>query len=407
MVPRLDHSPLVNVKQMNAREAAYQAVLASLKQEKFVSDFLEGWKREENPSDADFRLAQEIANGTVRMALSLDEYAKQLTEGGKLSLKIKEKALLRTALYQRYFMNKIPPYAIVNESVSIAKKSCHITFVSFLNMLLRKMSQVEVQLPQGDSPREISIRTSFPEYFVKALIEEYGREQTLQILEASNKPPKLMVRDRFAKEAPQISVVESIPPFNSDRYYIQNSTPGYLMWHLKQNSKIEKPHQILDLCAAPGGKLLAAHDYFPEALLFGNDISQKKLNLLRENSLKYHFHVNLSCQRGELFSTPEKFSIILIDAPCSNTGVLNKRVEARWRLSEEQIKAHVQLQSQLIEHSIQFLEEGGEIWYMTCSILRRENQSVAYSSGLKIGTEKLLLPNLEGEDGGYCASLTV
>ncbi|MCB1149737.1 MAG: hypothetical protein KDK48_06175, partial [Chlamydiia bacterium] len=100
---------------MTPREAAFKALTSH----QFASEALGDWQRRSNPDPRDFRLAQEIAYGTTRMARALDAAAKQLTPTGKLQLKRKEKALLRTALYQALYMERIPLYAIAEESVAL------------------------------------------------------------------------------------------------------------------------------------------------------------------------------------------------------------------------------------------------------------------------------------------------
>ena len=137
---------------MIAREAAYLALLASLRQEQFIMHSLASWQKADRPTVQDFAFAHEIATGTARMALSLDYIAEQLSTSKKLNLKLKERALLRTAIYQYHFMQKVPLYAVVNETIEIAKKYCHQTFVSFLNALLRHLGTKAPSLPSGNTP---------------------------------------------------------------------------------------------------------------------------------------------------------------------------------------------------------------------------------------------------------------
>ena len=163
---------------MTPREIAYLALLGSLRGEQFIVHTLAQWQHREHPTPQDFAFAHEIASGAARMALPLDYIGAQLSTSKKLSLKLKEKSLLRTAIYQYCFMSKVPLYAIVNESIEIAKKHCHHTFASYLNALLRKLTpEMALQLiPQGTSPEDLSIRYSYPLYFVNQLINDYGKD---------------------------------------------------------------------------------------------------------------------------------------------------------------------------------------------------------------------------------------
>ncbi|MFT4551970.1 MAG: 16S rRNA (cytosine967-C5)-methyltransferase [Chlamydiales bacterium] len=407
----------------SAREAAYLALLSCQRDNTFLSKYLDQWSEDYSPSSLDFSLAQEIAYGTERQKISLDYLAKKLSQTGKLSLKSKEKILLRTALYQFYYMDRVPLYALANESVTIARKYCHSNFVKFLNAVLRKLPDTPSSLPQGNSVADLSINFSFPEFFISHLLEDYGLEKSIEIMQTSNSPIPTTVRVRSKEiEHPELSMFVNSPfPFvkltnksllpeisKSSNYYIQNVTPATLLGKLCE--KIDAPEKVLDLCASPGGKTIAIHDYFPKAELFANDISENKLLKLNENFQKYDIDAHISISNGESFQSDELFDIIIVDAPCSNSGVLNKRPEARWRLSDQSIKSLEELQAGIIENAIKFLKDGGQLWYMTCSILKSENEKAverfSQDFGLQIVRCETILPNKNGWDGGFSCAFT-
>lgn len=401
---------------MNSREAAYLALLKSLKEEGFIADFLESWDRLEHPSPLEYAFAFEIAAGSARMALSLDYIASQLTSKGKLSLKLKEKALLRTAIYQHVYMEKVPLYAIVDETMQIAKKHCHSTFCSFLNALLRKLGEQTPSLPTGNSIEDLSVRLSYPAYYVKELIDGYGEDKAIEILEAGNLRPKTSVRIRPGGKIDIVKLEpysdEKLPlAFLKDRdhlkeiasstdYYIQNGTPVALFNALQQHLS-KKPQTILDLCASPGGKLLLAHDTFPEAELSANDVSVEKLKKIEMNLKKYGVQAHLRSGLGEEYPLDQKFDLVILDVPCSNSGVLNRRPEARWRLSESQMKETIEEQKKLLRHAEKLLSPNGAIFYMTCSIIKSENELLVESIPLTSSFQLTILPNREGWDGGF------
>lgn len=404
----------------NSREAAFLAVLSSVREAGFATDFLENWKREQSPSTADYHLAREIAFGTIRMALALDYLAAQLTPEKKLKVKQLERVLIRIALYQVYYMDRIPLYAIVNESVSLAKKYCHPTFVKFLNAILRKVSEEKPALPTGTDPSALSMRYSYPLFFVEIMIQDYGLEKTKEILQLGNVPAVTMARIRGRSQIANIDLLDAPIPIGlirdpaglasvaeSPNYYIQNVTPAFLIHTLAQG--IEAPKKILDLCAAPGGKLIAAHDFFPDAALFANDVSEEKVKILKENCAKYEIDATLSCKRGEAFTSPHLFDVVILDVPCSNSGVLNKRPEARWRLTPQNLKDLEALQWALIKKGYSLLSNNGELWYMTCSILKDENERlidrVTNELQLRLRQDLTILPNEAGWDGGFACAL--
>lgn len=407
---------------MNSREAAFLALFSSLKGERYIAESLSVWQRQHNPPPQDYHLARQIAYGSAQMALALDYLAAQTSDKKKMSLKLKEKALLRTALYQIHFLSRIPPYAVVDESMKIAKKYFHHFFTRYLNAVLRKFSELKPKLPQGTDTSSLSIKYSYPASFVAELRATYGLEASIKILETGNKPAVIMARLRNTIEMPPDWKIFIDKPFkmaiipegemakaaDSAHYYIQNVTPAYLIGNLCDQVQ-KTPKRILDMCASPGGKSLAISDFFPSANLFANDISSEKTQKLKENFEKYNVKASISCSDGQVVNFDEKFDLIIIDAPCSNSGVLNKRPEARWRLDEEHYRQLESIQFNLLKNAKFLLNPEGEIWYMTCSILPRENEDMAEKAcrelSLQVKGSMKVLPNEEGWDGGYACCL--
>ena len=380
---------------MKAREAAYLALLASLREESYISDYLEAWARKEEPDAKDYALAIQIAQGTMRMQRLLDHYAHQLATS--LKLKQKERALLWMALYQALLMDRIPLYALTDETVTLAKKYCHQTFVRFINAILRKIPKITFE-----GPSKIAIATSYPDYFVQQLFSHYGEEKSMTILQNLNLPPVTTARCRTTNE---IITIENPKTVRDDKsLYIQNVTPITLVKELSKHLKTY-PKRILDLCAAPGGKALFTHDLYPNAELHVNDVSEKKLDKLRENFSKYGVEANYHVGTGEQFKSNSCFDLILLDVPCSNSGVLHRRAEARWRISDQTICELIEKQKTLLANAKTLLSDGGTIWYFTCSILPQENEKILESSGMKVVTSELILPNAPF-DGGFGAALT-
>ena len=379
---------------LSAREAAFLSLVSKGK----ISESLTAWRNRENPAEVDYRLAEKISYGTCQMALALDWIAKELTPKKKLSLKGRQKALLRSALYQICFMDRIPLYAVANESGKIAGKYFGPYFAKFLNALLRRLQEGVPILPQGNSIEDLSVRLSYPPFFIKELLRQ---NTPLQVLEEMNRPAKIFYRNRRTDEILPMENLAKVV-ISSDNY-IQNSTPCELMEFLGEGMN---PKRILDMCAAPGGKLVWLYDHFPNAEFVANDPSIARSKRLKENREKYGISAQITHFKGEEFPCDASFDLIVIDAPCSNSGVLHKRPEARWRLDEKHIKELEKLQLQLLSRAKKILAPGGRIWYLTCSILERENSMVASKSGLILSKEKLIFPGPSGEDGGYGCCLS-
>lgn len=374
-----------------AREAAYLALLTSLREEQFLSDHLADWVTREKPDARDAALAYELATGTMRRFVTLEYIATQASENQKLSLKRKEKVLTFLAIYQLYFLNRVPGYAVVDESVALAKKYSNQHFAQFLNALLRKLIVQRVRIPE-----EFSVRYSYPKDLIQNIIDDYGKETAVKILQAGNETPVTLARKR-----PGFKYIPVDPSLvkNDKHMYIQNQTPGTLMQELSIGMQ-QKPKRILDLCAAPGGKLLAAHDLFPDAQLVANDVSEARIKRLRENCEKYGLDAEMHVGPGEDFRSDVPFDLIILDVPCSNTGVLNKRAEARW-----QVRHLEEIQLKLLTSAQKLLAPTGEIWYMTCSILKKENEQITHQFASNIRKEMTILPDASS-DGGYGCALT-
>jgi len=373
---------------MNAREAAYLALLASLREEEFIHTFLERWRRDSLPSERDFRLAQEISSGTMRRKRTLEYWADRL---GPLKLKRKEKVLLLMAIYQTKMMDRVPAHAIAYESVECAKKYCHERFAKFLNATLRKLPR----LPD-DLPDDLGIRYSYPDFFIQTLKVQFSAEEVVSVLQAGNEPPRLMAR----KRNPPLEMMMLEKPMVSSDLYIQNATPVSLIGECCRYLSAP-PKSILDLCAAPGGKSLLLHDLYPEAKLWMNDVSKAKIMKIKENLKRYEIEATVTQSPGEAYATDQKFDLIILDVPCSNSGVLNKRPEARWRITAESLNELTRLQSNLIDHALTLLAPSGQLWYLTCSILHQEHRHHQLRNA---HFTKLIMPNDQGLDGGFAAA---
>lgn len=327
--------------------------------------------------------ASYLAFGAAKQALTLDAILKTALSKGKLPSKAIEKALLRLAIYELYYMDA-PRYAVGQEWVNLAKKHTHAGFAKFLNALIRNLPE--------ERPRfeDLSLEYSYPEELVDKLLSLYPKETVRQILEMGNLPAETQARVRPGFEIKTLEKGTISDAIQDPQLYLMNRTPAKLIETLAD--KIEPPETILDLCAAPGGKLLALHDRFPKAKLWANDVSNDKLDKLRQNMDLYGFSAELHLGKGEDYPEDHLFDLVILDVPCSNTGVFSKHPEARFR--ESNLK---DLQKKLFEKAKRLVKPNGHIFYMTCSVLPEENPKEKPLFEIKI------LPTEPGTDGGYGA----
>jgi len=391
---------------MSPRAIAAEALWQARRGDSTVVEQLEGWIRQHRPESPQIKMAYELGLGAARHWISCEALARLCTKTGRLDLNAREKALLVLGLYQMHYMGK-PDYAIVDTTMELAHRYARKPMCALIHALLRTYCRQRPQLPQGDSPKDIGQRLSYPESFVRLILEEHG---SLSILEALNQVPTPMVRLRpTANRSDPIWaqvrwLQEDVGLFEEDLRtvtarsdcIIQNITQVQLMQRLA-HGLTDTPQRILDLCAAPGGKTLLLRDLYPHAFIWANDISAKRLERLHDNQRKYGMAQQISCSPASELQPDQQFDLIVVDAPCSNSGVLHKRPEARWRL--DQPNNLRETQCELLAQARRLLAPGGVIWYLTCSILSSENQKITGVPG------HIILPNIEGWDGGYAAQI--
>lgn len=331
----------------NSREEALIAFTLFLKEGRFL---------ETNPLSP---FARNLSYGACRLLLILEKATHSIKPK-----KAKERALLYLALYENWFMDT-PGYATVSCWVELAKK-IHPSFAKFINFTLRNLKKPIFK--SKEAYPDILQKQNWPE----------------EVYEVMNEPAQLFVRDRKEKKFLKIDRLDEY--LKDDRYYVQNPTPFKLIEHLA--SSIVAPKTVLDLCANPGGKTIALQEFFPNAEYFVNDL--KELGDLKNNFER--LHIKAHYREGDALTYPEDrlFDLVVIDVPCSNTGVLHKRPEARHRLTEGKLIELRGLQIQLLEKAKRL---GKQVAYMTCSILDDEN--------LTGKNKHIIYPDIEGLDGGF------
>jgi 16S rRNA (cytosine967-C5)-methyltransferase len=410
-----------NKLKTSSRSAAYQALLNWESNQTLISDSLEEIKKNESLSKQDIGFAFELSCQVMRLQRYLDFIGKNLSQQKKLPAKKKEKILLRLALYQLFFLKNIPLHAIANEMVEIAKTYANSSFANFLNAFIRHVDRDHIP-----ETTDIATKYSYPDFFVQTLSHVYGIEKTEEILQAENTQPpltarirlhsqtdteKALIQDKRVGDMLELDGSSQIAEIaKSACFYIQNRTQPTLLKKLAEKLEHE-PQALLDLCAAPGGKLILLHDLFPKTSLFANDSSATRLKLLQENLNKFVIQAQVVCEKGEDLNINERFDLIIVDPPCSSSGVLYKCPEARWKITEESMTSLQNTQLAILESAVKHLLPHGKIWYLTCSIMPQENEKL-----LEIACEKFslkidniphtILPSITGFEGGFACQLS-
>jgi len=405
----------------------------------FVEDLLEVALAGARLSPADRGLCQEIVYGGVRWQAALDWLIARKTNGREQKSALQN--LLRLGLYQIFWLDRIPDHAAVHETVELAKAAGLGAQAGFVNAVLRgylREADETKKLLAGLKISQPALGFSHPGWLVEKWQKHFGDEHTRQLLEWNNTPPKIFARvntlkidggrlvEKWREENVEYDFVrreqleenlvfelKSHPPLNSlasfrdGWFYIQD--PGTLLAACKLGA--QPGETILDLCAAPGGKTtFIAQLMRNEGEIVACDISEERLKLVQENCRR----LGATCVEPILFSAldsrPSTFDKILVDAPCSNTGVMRRRVDLRWRISPEEILRLQQTQLDLLKLAATKLKPGGTLIYSTCSLEPEENSEVVKEflrghKNLRLESERELLPFADNVDGAFVARL--
>lgn len=388
----------------------------------------------------DRRLCQELVCGVVRWRATLDWLIARKTAGRPQKPALLD--LLRLGLYQIFWLDRVPPYAAVNETVELAKRRGFGPQAGFVNALLRgylREADATRLLLEELKTKQPALGWSHPEWLVERWRARWGDKTTAALLQWNNTPPvtfarvntlktdpgKLLERWRMKEDVEYDFVrrdwldenlvfeLKAHPPlaglgsFRDGWFYAQDPSTV-----LAVRALAPRPgDRVLDWCAAPGGKTTLLAQYMQnEGRIVARDVSAERLERLRENCAR----LGVTCVETSPVSSPlplpALFDKALLDAPCSNTGVLRRRLDLRWRLRPTELERLRQAQRTLLDQVAAHVRPGGTLVYSTCSLEPEENQGVVcdFLAGhpeFRLQAERQLLPFADRVDGAYVATL--
>jgi 16S rRNA (cytosine967-C5)-methyltransferase len=330
--------------------------------------------------------------------------------------------VLQLGLYQLYKM-RVAPHAAVYETVNLAGPAR-----SLVNAILRKaINERESVFCDVDSAPAY-IRWSHPEFLYSRWSDELGSGGAEGLCRWNNEPAKIYVRPNElratketllqeadgAKQSPlhtDCLVVDHLPAswIASGVVYVQD--PSTLLACEVLNPR--PGEKVLDACAAPGGKTgYLAQLMANSGSVLACDYEPSRLARLRENLTRLGVS-NTTIMRVDWLqgspSLPDRsFDAILLDVPCTNTGVIRRRTDVRWRLTPDDFRRMPKLQTRIIENVVPYLRSGGRLVYSTCSVEPEENDQVVAQIGqsipnLRLVSKKSILPTRDGMDGAFVA----
>lgn len=310
------------------------------------------------------------------------------------------KNILRLGIYDMVFMDSTPDYAAINESVEIAKYNLGSRTGDLTNAILRNLQRDIDNLPKPnfeDRTKLVATTFSHPEWLVKRWTNRFGEREAFQLMQANNKRPDYYIRAnnlrtktenfklRMTKHGidfeesdwlPGYFKVDSVAPFISKGWLdkgfcqVQDIAAGLAPYLLDP----QPDESVYDLCAAPGTKSILMSDLMNgEGDILAVDISSERLDKLAESALSYQAE-NIRVRRADVTELElDETDGVLLDAPCTGTGVLSKRADLRWRRDQESLDNAVELQAKLLDSAAKMVKVGGRLVYSTCSLEEEEN----------------------------------
>lgn len=337
------------------------------------------------PDSPDRAFITDLVYTTVRrhrtLTWALGHLLKKMPKG-------ETEAALLVGACQILFMPDVADYAAVNETVEAAKLASKQT-AGLVNGVLRNLLRQREALLADLAKQPVGVRTSHPDALVTRWLERFGTEETLALCEWNNTPSETFLAFAPGKAPagapfqplPRGTRVEDVPGYADGAFIVQDPATAAAIDLLD----VKPGLKVLDACAAPGGKTVQlAWRMGPPAadghLLVALDLHEDRLATVRAN-LERTRQTWVSVCQGDLTENPREalapfglFDRILIDAPCSNSGVLRRRPDARWRWTTKRMKKLAATQALMLENALSLLAPGGRLVYATCSLEPEENR---------------------------------
>lgn len=373
-----------------ARTAAFDILMQIELQEAYAAELLHA-SRFTGLSPADHHLATELVMGVLRWRSLLDERI-ALHSSQKLNrLDLPVLTALRLAAYQLTFLDRIPSHAAVHESVELVKRARKRSAAPFVNAVLRKLAS-QRNLPSiadAKNASELAQISAHPAWLVERWVGQFGLEAAKQICAWDQHVPPTVVRLReVGAEAELHQGSVSLAPgkllhsacivsagdirqslaFRHKEIAIQDEGSQLVALLVGQGTN------ILDCCAAPGGKTRTLADRNPNARILAADLHPHRARLIRQMAPAENVHV-IAADTGHLPVTCY-FDRVLADVPCSGTGTLARNPEIKWRLKPDDLPDLQRRQIAILQSAMGQVAPGGRLVYSTCSLEREENEDV-------------------------------
>lgn len=429
---------------MNIRADAATIITTVILQKKSLDDVLPGLLPEYKMA-RDKGLLQELCYGTLRWYHRLDAITKTLLTQTSKKTDPLIYSLILVGLYQLIYL-RIPPHAALSETVNATRIFQKPWAASLVNAVLRNFTRNQEKI-LAQLEANFVARYSHPEWFIK-LLQKSMPKQWREVLEANNEYPPMHLRVNLQKNSRDAYLekltsanlnadkspntltaitmekpldISMLPDFFQGSISVQDLAAQYAADLLELAPGL----RVLDACAAPGGKTCHILEHTPALQeLVAVDLTIKRLEMIRSNLTRLQLSATLVCgdaAKPDKWWDGKKFDRILLDAPCSGTGVIRRHPDIKILRRPEDIKSNATLQLKMLEALWPLLSDGGILVYATCSVLAQENQeviekflrkydnadekSIAATWGYEVIHGRQIIPKNNDSDGFYYAKI--
>lgn len=384
-----------------ARKVALDCLMAGEKQGAWSDGYLRNAIRRAQLSGRDAALATQLTFGVLQNRILLDWHLSRLSSTAIDKLEPAVRDNLRLGLYQMSMLDRIPAHAAVNDAVELTK--CYAKnprAASFVNAVLRTFERECRQgLPQPD---ELWVRYSHPKWIVKEFACSVPTEELEELLKADNAQPPTQAQVNTLQttteellreleregvkatahpwmpnclELEELGNLERLAAFQEGRFYVQDVAAKLSVLAAEPKHGMK----VLDVCAAPGGKSVAAAIAMQDqGEIISCDLHSHKIKLISDAAARLKLNSIHAMERDGRKAVPEwekRFDLVIVDAPCSGLGVIRKKPDIRYK-DPKPLERLPEIQLDILKNAANYVRSGGVLLYSTCTVLSRENEAV-------------------------------
>lgn len=410
---------------MNTRELVLDTLLVLERQGEYSHRLIRSVLDKYDYLEArDKAFIKRLTEGTLERQLELDYYLDCCSSLPVRKMKPLIRCLLRMSVYQLLYMDAVPDSATCNEACRLAEKRGFRNLKGFVNGVLRGIASRKGALPMPDGQREparyLSVRYSMPQWLVEMWMDEYGREITETLLGGLMEVHPVSLRfstrlscgerETLCREmrgagmeltpSPYLPYVyraggsmeglASLPAFAEGKCTVQDVSSALAV----EAAGVKEGDFVIDVCAAPGGKSTLAAEKACCGKVLARDVSAEKAGMIEETIGRMGIG-NVEVQIFDGASTDEscrdKADVVILDVPCSGLGVMGKKRDIKYRVTQEKLEGLEELQRRIVRASAGYVREGGTLLYSTCTIRKKENEDMVRYISRELGLEPVPL----------------